>query len=88
MTASTGTEAGGTRVTRFKGYWSVTKVSERLGVSAGTLRTWERLGKIAPAKRASERGWRRYDQAAVTEIERSLIAPPVVPLPRVRNRTK
>lgn len=48
--------------------WSVGAVSDRLGVSASTLRTWERRYGVGPSHRTSG-GHRRYTERDIDRVE-------------------
>ncbi len=40
---------------------TITEVAKMLGISPGTIKKWEEMGKAKRAKR-DQRGWRVYDQ--------------------------
>ncbi|MCW5947413.1 MAG: TOBE domain-containing protein [Fimbriimonadales bacterium] len=48
------------------------EAAEALGVSAKTLASWEKSGRI-PAPERDFRGWRLYDRKVIQEMRRKLI---------------
>ena len=48
--------------------WSISEAAKRAGVSASTIRTWEREGLIRPHR--SPGGTRRFDESQMRRIER------------------
>ena len=49
-------------------HYTVHEAAAKLGVSAQTLRRYERDGIVAPPPR-DRNGWRRYDEAHITRIQ-------------------
>jgi len=45
---------------------SISEASDKLGITIGTLREWEREGKITPARTPGHH--RRYDEASVCKV--------------------
>lgn len=52
-------------------YLTVTKAAQRLGVSAKTLRNWDRLGKLKPIRHPFN-GYRLYRQDDLDSLLKAL----------------
>lgn len=50
-------------------YFTLGEMAEQLGISKQTIKRWEILGKISPARRHKNNNWRLFSEAQVKEIE-------------------
>jgi len=62
---------------------SIKEAAAELGVSQGTLRRWEREGKIQPER--TQGGTRRYSMAILRPVQPSKISKPTIGYARVSN---